>query len=209
MNIDKSNTKLAINLSEGTVQVEGDEAFVRFIYEDFRDSLSKRVIAKVVTPPVLEHQTQPLLTNENKRAQRAELPKKRSARQPAAGGSGGAEKVRKVLDKPNYNPKLNVTGLPEFYDKWKPQNVPEQILVFAVFLRDTLQMPRCNADDIFTCFFAMKAKTKIPEAFHQAFLNTKARTHYIEFETTDSIEVTIAGDNWFTAQEKKLKEQSK
>jgi len=209
MNMEKSSTKLAINLNEGTVQVEGDEAFVRFIYEDFRDSLSRRVIVKATTQPALEHQTQPpLLKNENQKEQPAKPPKKRPARK-AARTSGAGEKTRTVLDRPEYNSKLNVTGLAEFYDQWKPTNNSEKILVFAVFLRDKLQIAPCNIGDVYTCFFAMKAKVKIPEAFQQAFIDAKNRTHYIEFETTDSVEITIAGDNWFTEQAKKLKEQPK
>ena len=46
--MESSITKLAINLSEGTVQVEGTEEFVRFIYQDFKDSLSKQIIVRPV-----------------------------------------------------------------------------------------------------------------------------------------------------------------
>lgn len=199
------NTKLAINLSEGTVEVEGDEAFVRFIYQDFKETLAKHAVVRPVSPSPLEHAPAPqrLLTNDKKGKKDRAKP---SARKVA---SGDGEKTRTVLAKPNFNSKLNVTGLADFYDEWKPENNSEKILVFAVFLRDRLKIAPCNASDIYTCFFAMKAKTKIPEAFQQAFSTAKHRTHFIEFDTTDSIEVTIPGDNWFTEKAKNLKEGGK
>lgn len=197
------NTKLAINLKEGTVEVEGDEAFVRFIYDDFKESLSKHAALRTAPQPALDQAAErPLLTTgDSKRIKKSPARKK--------GGSGDNEKSRGAHTKPKYNAKLDLTRLPEFYDEWKPSGNSEKILVFAVFLRDHLRISPCSADDIFTCFFGLKSKTKTPEAFQQAFINAKNRTHYIEFKSTDSIEITIAGDNWFTEQAKKLREPSK
>jgi len=195
------NTKLAINLSEGTVQVEGTEDFVRFIYQDFKESLSKHVFLRTVetTPPVTSNVEPPLLTTD-KTPQRRQPKKKRS--------SSGEEKLTRPVaySKPKYNSELDLTGLEEFYDQWKPENNPEKILVFLAFLRDRLGKTSSHSDDVYTCFFAMRARTKIPGAFRQAFHDMKGRTHYIDFETTDSIEISIAGDNWFKSQTKKLKE---
>jgi hypothetical protein len=200
------NTKLAINLSEGTVQVEGDEAFVRFIYQDFKESLSKHVVIRPVPAPAspLENRAeQRLLTNETKnRVKRPATSKK------APNGDGETSRSAAPY-KPKFNSKLNLAGLAEFYDELEPENNTEKIVVFAVFLRDRLQMERCSADDIYTCFFTLKAKTKIPEAFPQAFKDAKRRTHLIDFELIDSIEVTIAGDNWLSERQKKRKEQAK
>jgi hypothetical protein len=157
-------------------------------------------------PPPLEHMpvTEQRLLTDNKDEKKDRV-RKPAARKTASDG----EKPRTVLAKPNFNSKLDTTGLADFYDEWKPENNSEKILVFDVFLRDRLKIAPCNADDIYTCFFVMKGKTKIPEAFQQAFITAKHRIHFIEFETTQSIEVTIPGDNWFAEQAKKLKEAGK
>ena len=140
------NTKLAINLKEGTVQVEGDEAFVRFIYEDFKVSLSKHVALRTTQPPPLDQTAErPLLATGDSERIKKSLPRKK-------GGSGDNEKTRIAQTKPKYNAKLDLTRLPEFYDEWKPNGNSEKILVFAVFLRDHLRIAPCSADDIFTCF---------------------------------------------------------
>lgn len=199
------NTKLAINLAEGTVEVEGSEDFVRFIYQDFKDSLSKQVIIRPARPPTLEHTPlEPrLIENENK-----ESSKKSSADKKASPTSEG-KRSRSSVYKPKFNSKLNLAGLDEYFDELKPKSTSEAIVVFAAFLRDRLQMVTCSADDIYTCFFTLKSKLKIPTAFQQAFHDAKRRTHFINYDSLDSISVSIAGDNWLEAQAKKAKERDK
>jgi hypothetical protein len=182
-------TKLAINLSEGTVQVEGSEEFVRFIYQDFRDSLSKQVVVRPFSARSIEaNSTPPLLEGESKAP-------KRSARKTST--SGSSEKQRSVIYKPKFNTQLDLSGLEQLFDEWKPENNFEKILIFAAFLRDKLNIAPCSADDIYTCFATLnrKGKTKIPEAFVQAFRDAQHRTHYIEFKSLQEIEITIPGDN--------------
>ena len=59
------NTKLVINMNEGTVQVEGAEEFVRFVYQDFKDHLSKGIPPRTKRVPALEHMNDapPLLSD--------------------------------------------------------------------------------------------------------------------------------------------------
>lgn len=195
-------TKLSINLREGTVEVEGAEEFVRFIYQDFKESLSKRVIVQSPEKVLDQVPETPLLSNEGK-----DQPKRRTKRKTAA--SGEADKSRTAAYKPTFNAQLNLAGLREFYDKWKPENNAEKILLFAVFLRDQLKTAPCSADDIFTCYFTLKDRTKTPEAFAQAFHDTKSRTHFIDYQTLQSISITIAGENYFSDKSRKRKEPGK
>jgi len=187
--VDKTaaGTRLAINLKEGTIEVEGNEEFVRFVYQDFKESLSKQIVAHA-TPisPIGHAALQPLIVDEDARA------KPRSARKVY---SGGADKARKTKYKPQFNSKLDLSGLPKFYEAWDAANNYEKILVFAMFLRDRLQVVPCSADDIYTCFFTLKHKGPIPEAFVQTFHDAKSRTHYIEYDSIQSISITIPGEN--------------
>ncbi len=198
--MDNSETKLAINLSEGTVQVEGTEEFVRFIYQDFKDSLSKQVVVRPLPAQTLDRDSPPaLLTDETKSR------KKRTQRKASINGNG--EKPRPAAYKPTFNTKLDLATLEPFFDEWHPENNFEKILVCAVFLRDKLNIAPCTADDIYTCFFTLskKGKTKVPEAFKQAFIDCHNRTHYIEYKSPQEIQITIPGDNH--SNEKKRKEQ--
>lgn len=198
--MEKSATKLAINLNEGTVQVEGTEEFVRFIYQDFKESLSKQVVVQPLPSGPLGQDPPPvLITDETK-------PRKKRAPQKASIKDNG-KKPRLAAYKPNFNTKLDLTTLEQLFDKWAPENNFEKILVCAVFLRDKLKIAPCTADDIYTCFATLnrKGKTKVPEAFVQAFRDCQNRTHYIECKSLEEIHITIPGDNRFN--EKKRKEQ--
>lgn len=200
-----ANTKLVINLIEGIVEVEGTEDFVRFIYQDFKENLSKQVIVnQPVSLPLRHEPEQRLLAKEDK-----EPPKKTAEAPRRSPASGEKKKQNSGAYKPTFNSKINLTGLETFYDELKPENNTECIVVFAAFLRDRVQTPKCSANDLFTCFFTLKSKTKIPTDMPQAIKNAKHRTHFIEYETIDSIEITSAGDNWLVAQAKKAKEQPK
>jgi hypothetical protein len=115
------------------------------------------------------------------------------------------QKPRAVKYKPTFDPKLDVNGLVEFYDSMNPDNIPEKILTFATFLRDHNNMQSFTADHIYTCFYTVKDRTKIPEAFEQAFRDTQSRTHFIEVTSLQDITITIPGNNKFEEMKKKRK----
>lgn len=182
------NTKLEISISEGTVLAEGSEEFVRFIYQDFKDNIAKHLArpfpqSKTVASPSV------LLLDD------AKAGKKKTPHKPK---TGDAEKARSGDYKPKFVSSLNLAGLDVFYAECAPTNNYEKILVFSVFLRDRVQIEPCSADDIYTCFFTLKNKTKIPEAFLQSFRDAQSRTHFIDFVSVLEIRVTIAGDNYFS-----------
>jgi hypothetical protein len=189
-------TKLAINLREGTVDVEGTEEFVRIVYDDFKDYLSKHAMRDVPLPQIQQERT-PLLVEQNT-SRKKKIVKRDSSKE--------AEKTRAINYKPTFNTQLNLSGLDTFYDEWRPENNPEKILVFAVFLRDRLSIAPCTADDIYTCFFTLKTKTKTPAAFLQAFRDTQNRTHFIEFSSPTAIGLTITGENYFNEKLRRAKE---
>ena len=54
---DQKPTKLMINIKEGIIQAEGDKSFVRDVYNDFKEVVSKRVVTAhelQTAPPALE-----------------------------------------------------------------------------------------------------------------------------------------------------------
>jgi hypothetical protein len=125
------NTKLVINMNEGTVQVEGAEEFVRFVYQDFKDHLSKGIPPRTKRVPALEHMNDapPLLSDKN-------TPQRKRVSRKA--GSPDGSGARTAAYKPKFNTALDLNGLEKFYDSWKPENNFEKILIFAVFLRESL-----------------------------------------------------------------------
>ena len=164
------NTKLVINLRDGIIEAEGAEEFVRSVYDDFKEQINKTVVLQRAPKPLLEAPTDVPEQSEN------ELKKKTRKSRSTDGGKPKASDY-----KPAFNSKLDLRDLEQFYDRFEPENNFEKILIFAVFLRDNLNTVPCTADDIYSCYFVLKHKTKIPVAFVQAFRDAQHRTHYIEF----------------------------
>jgi hypothetical protein len=179
------NTRLIINLTQGLLEVEGSEDFVRSIYQDFREQVSAAAALKSVSLKPVEQIEAPTSVLEDSRRPT----KQRRQNSPEA-------KSKTAEYKPTFK-NLNLAGLAEFYAKINPANHSEKILCFAIFLRDNLKISPCSPDDIYTCYFTLKSETKTPEAFQQAFITAKNRTHFIEIEWPTKIDVTIAGDNFY------------
>jgi len=190
----EETTKLIINLKEGIVEVEGTEDFVRDVYNDFKERVSRPVPLPPAPPARLE---QFKATGEAEGTLAARRTTTTSRR-------GVAAKTGETANyKPKFNNDLNLNGLAEFYDLYAPKTHAEKILIFAAFLRDKIGISPCAADDIFTCYFTIKNKTKTPEAFVQAFRDCQSRTHYIKFISLTAIEITIPGDNFLSSKSRK------
>jgi len=194
------STRLTINLKDGILDVDGSEDFVRSVYEDFKGEVAKRLTISPATPKEIE--AAPITVSETIE-RRADRPRKAHARRVSSTGAG--QKPRPARYKPTFDPTLDVNGLVEFYDSVNPEKIPEKILTFAVFLRDQKNILSCTADHIYTCFYTVKDRTKIPEAFEQAFRDTQSRTHFIEVTSLQDITVTIPGNNKFEEMKKRSK----
>jgi hypothetical protein len=193
------NTKLTINLRDGILDVDGSEEFVRSIYDDFKGEVAKRLPLTTGAPRQIEAAAFAAPEPE------AEIPKDKTKKPRAkrAATTGEGQKARAGKYKPTFDPNLNLKRLPEFYDRMKPENAAEKILIFAVFLKEELKMHFCTADHIYTCFFTVKDRTKIPEAFEQAFRDTQSRTPFVQVTSMQEISVTIPGSNRFEEMKKR------
>lgn len=198
-----TTTKLTINLRDGILDVEGSEEFVREIYGDFKGEVANRkymevekgrqIEAAAMTVDTVEPVT-PDATDRKSPAKRAE-------------NKTGGQKARGPKFKPMFDPNLDVNGVSEFYNALKPQNAAEQILVFVMFLKEHLKMETCTAHQVYTCFYNVRDRTKIPTAFSQAFYNTVARTHYIQVPSLNEVSATILGGNHFEDMKKRAKSE--
>ncbi len=178
--------KLQINMSEGLISVEGEEKFVQAIYDDFRDRIIEmnRGRGSARTNDIaLPHTEAPVIVPEEKTSKPAKSAKSK--------GTSSSYK-------PQFNPDLNLGKLAEFYAQFTPKNHSEKILLFAIFLRDHLKKTPCTADDIYSCYFTLKSKTEIPEAFMQAFITAWNRTKWVQLISKDDLKITTAGENHFS-----------
>jgi len=172
--------KLNIDLKQGLLHVEGTEEFVRAIYDDFKSRLTAAAAvpaAEAATPPA---------NNNN------------GGGKPEARRTQVRTKVSRGDFVPQFNRELDTSKLAAFYNQFELKNHPEKVLVFCMFLQDELKVEKITANDIFTCYTAMKAVTKTPKAFPQALRDAEGKNfHYIDVKAWDDIVVPISGSNYF------------
>lgn len=183
------NAKLHIDVLQGVLDVEGDESFVRSIYDDFKGRLAEQVTIKPL--PVIDASTSP----RSLMAPEAQSPRKRKTSRQGGGSDNGKSKFADYI--PKFDPNLDLAKLENFYANFEPKNHREKILIFAIFLRDELQKNPCSADHIFTCYHSLRTQTEIPEAFVQAIRDAHNKGGFVELISPQEIRITIAGENYF------------
>ena len=169
-------TKLRIDLSQRTLEVEGSEAFVREIYSDFKDRIS--AISQVT----------PKKTNGKQEAKaEAPTPPKGKHRQLKK----EALSIVKDLDlaEQGYKPSLK-----DFFSKYTPRNNFERNLIFVYYLQNIANESAITTDHIFTCY--RHVSVKLPRAFKQSLWDTASQKGWIDTSSLEDIKVTTHGMNY-------------
>jgi hypothetical protein len=186
--------KLHINIQQGAVDVEGDESFVQAVYEDLREQVRTQ-FGKLPERP----ETPVASSDQSGAAGPTGNARRRPARRTGKTGTPDGGKGRVADYKPSFNANLDLAKLPDFYSKLSMENHREKILAFTVFLRDEVGINPCSADDIYSCYFVLKSKTKIPTAFIQAIRDAQNKAGFVQFVSIAEVRVTTAGENHYQA----------
>lgn len=170
------DTKLRIDLSQRTLEVEGSEAFVREIYSDFKDRIS--AISQVT----------PKKTNE-KQAAKAEAPT------PSKGKHRQLKKEALSIVKD-----LNLAGqgdkpsLKDFFSNYKARSQWEKNVIFVYYLQNIAKVTPITTNHIYTCY--RNVGTKIPGAFKQSLWDTASDKGWIDTSSLENIKLTTQGINY-------------
>ena len=156
-------TKLKIDLSQGLLEVEGSEAFVRNIYADFKAHFagvqeeapakprrSRRAKPKADTPAVA-------VTVTTTTDAEPSAPEDEPVKEPAPAKSSASKKYQHIDDL-----ELEATddhpALIEFMDAKFPITNPERNVVFLYFLQNMLKLKSIKPDHLYTCYRAAKIR---------------------------------------------------
>lgn len=172
-----NTTKLRIDLTQGTLDVEGTERFVKDIYKEFKERLDGTGTRRKSSGPG----------------------KKRGRKKTRK--SAGASKPQLVKDL-NLSPQ-GKQSLKDFYKSFKKLSRNEKFLVYVVYLKDVLKLEQVTADHIFTCMKEVGDKT--PATLKQIISNAKAKTGWFQSKS-GNITYTDAGKKYYESElKKKLK----
>lgn len=184
-------TKLRIDLSQGLVEVEGDETFVLKVYEDFKDRVGRAPKGN----PDGEHDG----AAANAGAAPPATPKKRikkAASSPSSDGSKpGKKKVRGAY---SIVKDLDLSGtkagrLKDFYAQYTVKTNYERNLIFVYFLQHKMGLTGITEDHIFTCY--REVGVKVPKALKQSLSETGVDRGWLVTSNMDDMTVTIHGMN--------------
>jgi hypothetical protein len=210
-------TKLKIDVSQGILEVEGSEAFVRAIYRDFKVQFLGEEAVEEGTPPT-----------KRRRSRQSRLVK--TASQPTPHSQGAAEVVEKaeptgavIEAEPtpeaekrspsatyNYLKELELAAtddhpsLVEFMDSKFPITNEERNLVFIYYLQYLLKQKPITVDHIYTCY--RKAKIRAPLDLEHSLDVTAKHRKWIRIAKNGNMTTTPAGKEYLEKQlPKKMK----
>jgi hypothetical protein len=176
------NTKLKINLSEGLLEVEGSEAFVNSIYEDFKGNLlisktNEPNETKITSNPVTETKT------EIKKNKTNSTPK---SKKKAKG------KSQNIVSDLNLRPS-GKKSLDDFISELNVKTNLERNVAFIYYLIHELKISGIGLDHVYTCYRHLKAR--VPAAFYQSIADTGVKG-WINTSNTEDLTLTSIGLNY-------------
>lgn len=181
--------KIHIDLQRGVVEAEGDAAFVKAVYEDFK--------AQVLQPKMKAGARQPANDADGNAIK-------------SSGKGGGKVKSKGKASASAKNGKLDknlnlyggegVPSLKDYLAGFEPKNNKHKNVVFISYLKDEIGLEPINIDHIFTCYHAVD---KLPKALLQSLYDTSA-DGYINFSADNpNPSLAVPGLNWLKGNVKK------
>jgi len=173
-------TSVRIDVSQGIVEVEGSEAFVKAVYDDFK--------GKIATGP--------------KPAPPAG-PKDRPKRKLAAGDGSGEKKSRrsrpkdvKVVDDLDLAGSDSIMSLRDFYAQYGATTNLVRNVIFVRYLKNEMKIEKVTVDHVFTCYRNIPG-LRIPGDIKQSLLDARRLHNWLDTSSLDDITMTIHGTNYF------------
>lgn len=184
-------TRLHINISQGLFEVEGEEPFVREMYEEFKAELAQKPIQSAGS------------------AKEGKNPKNKAAASNAS--KGGAAK--KKVGEPKIDKNLDLSGvggaepLQEYYARYKPGSNLVRNVVFVGYLKEVMKFDKVGVDQVWTCYDYMKIK--FPGQLRQSLIDAGRDKGGSRLNTgsLDDLSLSVHGRNWLLGNEKEPGEQ--
>jgi hypothetical protein len=171
-----STTKAKINLKEGTIELEGSEAFVSKHLEAFEKQI------KTVTP------AQP--PDEDTKKDFDEEPSEKPSRKKTPRTPQIVAPLPLDLKAKNGKP-----GLREFFKEKNPKNQQENLTVYAYYLKKHLKINDMQVGHVVSC--AKEVKRPVPSNTPSVFKNIQHRKGWLHAGSGgESAQITIPGENY-------------
>lgn len=177
--------KIKIDLSQGIIEAEGSEEFLKEIYADFRE---KMVSAKTVSTPKIEPDTHhtPGAVKPVTKPEKAKTGKNSRSKV-------GKDTVSIVKDL-DLAKQENILSLQEFFQQYKTTNSYHNNLIFVYYLQNIREVEGITVNHIFTCYRNLGIKS--PKRLKQSLYDMSHRNGWIDTSSIDDIKLAIPGINF-------------
>jgi hypothetical protein len=172
-------SRLIVDLSTGHLEVTGSEELVKHIFNEFR--------AEIASKGLKSHPKEAVPVEESGRVHRESTPKK-----------GGQKKASASAD---VNKDLDTSGVEDYFDKYDPKSDAERAMIFVKFLTEQKELESSSIRDVYTCFFAMKSRLKLPN-MASLLSNDYTRTKFFT-QQDGAVMLTRLGETHFSQKLKK------
>lgn len=177
--------KLHINITEGVLEVEGEEGFVREIYADFKDGL----LSKQVNNP-----TDNIAQTRDTPKSQDDLKTPKKPKKGAVTSKPRGTKESYALVKDFDFTKLDRShSLKEFYAEKQPGSYTDTNVVFVYYLKRIAKVDKVTLSYIYTCYDEVGARK--PSAFKQSVADTSSKKGWLNTTSFEDIDVSIRGQN--------------
>jgi hypothetical protein len=188
-------TRLKIDLSQGILEVEGSESFVKIIYNDFKTHFAGIKMPDERKP--------------NRRARKTKAAAKVVTPAPAPEPVAEEIKAKPTPTKPSppaYGliKDLSLTAtdsrpsLVEFMDSKFPITNEERNIVFLYYLQHKLKLKSITLDHIYTCY--RETKIRVPLNLENSLRLTAEQYSWITITKTGKMTLTSAGKSYVEKQ---------
>ena len=166
-----SLTKAKINLKDGTVELEGSEAFVSKYLDVFKQEMNVTRNPTNETVKDVEEKEKPEIEKSKKKT---------------------VKSTQTVVPIPlDLKSGENKISLRDFYKQKKPDNQSESVIVFAYYLKEYLKLNKMEAGHVASCCkeVGIKVPTNITQMFydihrHNGWLNLGDGRKFAEINTS-------------------------
>lgn len=174
-------TKLRLDLTNGILEVEGEEEFVKSVYAEFKDELASQRLTPLEKPYIEVDTPDITMTKPVKKTKRV------------AKSSSSAESYTLIKDL-DFTKGEGGMSLKEFHKQKSPISFAEKNVVFVYYLKNLLKIPKVTLDHIYTCYDEVGSRK--PGAFKQSIADTSSKKGWLNTSSFEDITVPIRGQNY-------------
>lgn len=179
--------RLHINISQGLFEVEGEEDFVREMYDNFKAELANKPV------------------QQTEGASKAKAPKKKAPASPKS-SNGSAKKKKKKTESLKVDKTLDLSGiggamsLDNFNAKYLPKSNLKRNVVYVEYLKEEMGFDAVTIFQVWTCYHHMKLK--LPTDMKSSLKDTGKDSHgaRLDAQDLDDLTVSVQGKNWLLKQ---------